>query len=272
MHGYANDIKGMVRRVAETTGLGPQFQSRQDLRLADYEVKSGDTARLLLQYDRINGQPSLSDVDSHVFSVYGGKLCPVLGSVRTYPDRDALEVTVEQIAERRAADGLSSYVRVAGNVYTDPETQEQVWELRKTDAGQQYLVRKAEESIEQILQERNRLLGRGLGVTRFAELAASRTAGWVQAMEGDVVEFTADGQQLVGVVKTIDDKMATIGVGPKDYTIARQLIGRIKQGGSQHLERLKAQVAPYLGKLYPDYMLNQILERIVGFGVPIREP
>lgn len=207
--------------------VGKAHVSRQDLVLADHEMidKHNTTAKILVAYNPLHGEPSKMEIERFVWGNFDQKVTPVMETARIHTKRACIELVVEAMRSTQAFDTSKKMAPViAGKKYVD--SQNTVWEVRSSEDGTKYLVRKSDENIDEILNDRRKFVNAGATLPSFRGI--SKDAGYVNAQEGDTVEFYQGTQPLVGKVTSIGkDNTVKVSVGASSMTIPRQSILRV---------------------------------------------
>ena len=132
----------MNKRVASTRS------GRFDLRLSDYDVMDERDATILVTYDKGLGVPKRSQLDEWVTASFNGQMILDLKSTRVHPEVNAIVAIVHKNEIKRPVEHTASMIVVSDSRYMD-DTQA-IWEVRKGENGERYLVRIAKDDIEDL--------------------------------------------------------------------------------------------------------------------------
>ena len=146
---FAQFNQRISQRVADTRS------GRFDLRLSDYEVLPGRReARVLVSYAGNLGTPKLSQLDEWVTSSFGGRLVLELETPRVHAEANAVVALVRsnEVYRPDTKEFRNRMAAVAPNRYMDRD--KSIWEVRRNDAGERFLVRVAQDDMDAILKER----------------------------------------------------------------------------------------------------------------------
>lgn len=242
--------------------LGKVVQNRLDLTLADYEMLDKDktSARILIAYNSMHGEPKKSDVERFVWSQFDQKLSPMMETAKVYPKQNVVDVVVEATTEHKTFDNKAKMAAIVPNKrYVDREGV--VWTVNATEDGTKFLVRKSEENIEEILTERRKYVNAAASLPSLRKL--HKEAGYVNAQEGDLVEFYQGTQLMKGKISSIGkDGKVKVNVSGTTITIARPAILRVLE----HSAAYKREKMNMLKNYFEKYLGPELASKLVGPG------
>lgn len=261
---------GIANRIASKyqMRMGKTSVARQDLNFTDYKVvdKRAGTARLLINFSNLRGDPTSEDVERFVWATFGQKLMPKMNTARIYDKQHAVEVLVERTRETAPLDEVKKRKMAAvvpGKSYSEKG---QIWEVRTAEDGTKFLVRKIEDDLEEILAERSKWVNRAAGVARFATL---KTGGYATVQVGDVVEFYSGTKLLQGKVNSIGkDNKVSITAGGTTFQIQKEAISRVVQHSEAYLNERKRMQKDF----YTKFLGPELAQKLVDLGVDIEGP
>lgn len=184
----ADGIRRKYAEAMEPIGKG-------DLYIADHKKVDERSAKLLVAF---KGDATRDDIEQYVLRVFAGKLVPVSTTLRFHPAEKAASLVVRSMSASRPLADSKKMARLTPGLYVD--TQQNKWKVEERD-GNKYLLREADEDIENLLNERKkRMLIQGSSTPRFATL----TEGHIHVDVGDVVKYYHEGTERVGTVVSLD--------------------------------------------------------------------
>jgi hypothetical protein len=128
---------------------------RFDLRLSDFKVSNSKReARVLVTYEKNLGTPTRKQLDEWVTASTHGRLILELESPRHYKDYGAIVAMVRSNELRRPLKHSQQMVKGAANQYMDKD--KSVWEVQQSSSGERFLVRVADDDMDEILKARQR--------------------------------------------------------------------------------------------------------------------
>ncbi len=225
---------------------------RIDLHEADVNVLDRNTARLLVGFNRDLGAPRTPDVDHFIRASFGGKVVPILESIRVHDAEGALHllVTLDRPIMAAAEAGKRGLRQVNPMLFRSASSGE-AWTLFDSPEGPQ-IIREADDDIGEIMAERaERRLEAGAGpLLLFAHL---RTASRTNPMPGDEVEFYHQGQILDGTISSVggDRTMTIKAFDGGSYTVPHEALGRVKKLGPQSLSDIQSRTQKYFSQVFP---------------------
>jgi hypothetical protein len=201
--------KKIAARTASTRS------GRFDLRLSDYEVLSGKReARVLVAYAQELGVPKLQQLDEWVTSSFGGRLVLELETPRIYADARAVVALVRTNEVLRPEVHKSRMIVASPNRYMDHD--KSIWEVRKNDTGDRFLVRVADDDMDEILRVRQEN-ERTASLHHRLRLADVREASGNPEVEvGDRISYMFRGILQKGEVTHVSDDQVHVKVAAND--------------------------------------------------------
>lgn len=248
--------------------LGKTHIARQDLNFVDHQIvdKKAGTARLLVSFSPLRGEPTSEVVEQFVWATFDGKLLPRMNTARIYDKQHVVEVLVERMRETASFDEVKKRKMAAvvpGKSYSEKG---QIWEVRAAEDGTKYLVRKVADDLDEILAERKRYTNRAASTARFATL---KTGGYATVQVGDTVEFYTGTKLLQGKVNSIGkDNKVSITAGGTTFEIQRQAISRVVQHSEAYLNERKRMQKDF----YTKFLGPELAQKLVDLGVDIEGP
>lgn len=207
--------KKIAERVANTRS------GRFDFRLSDYEVLPGKReARILVAYAQELGTPKLQQLDEWVTSSFGGRLVLELETPRVHADARAVVALVRTNEVLRPEEHKTRMIVASPNRYLDRD--KSVWEVRKNDAGDRFLVRVADDDMEEILRERQ-ARERTASLHHRLRLADVRQASGNPEVEvGDRVSYMFRGILQKGEITHVGDDLVHVKVAQDTRKIPKE--------------------------------------------------
>lgn len=248
--------------------LGKLSAQRPDLKFCDHTDMGNGVARVLLAWDVLRGEPTVRDVEGFIWTTFGGKMAPKMGTARIHGKEKCIEMLVEALRDTLPMDAAvqrKMAVLIPGKTYVDKDRT--TWEVRQAEDGTPYLVRKSEEDIDSILMERRKHAAASASLPKFRKLA--KTAGYATAQPGDTVEFYHGTDRLQGQLKTVSkDNKATVSAGGTTFTIDRQAITRVVQHSEAYLNERKNRMNEY----YRNVLGPELADKLLNLGPDITGP
>jgi len=184
---------------------------RFDLRLSDFEVlNNGREARLLVSYAKELGTPKRSQLDEWVTSSFSGQLVLQLESTRAYPQLGGVIAMAGLNEVRRPAEHADKMIRVSSMQYMDDE--KSVWQVKKSQDGESYLIRVAKDDLDAILQEHQSKERTASVHHRLRMADVGVTSGQMELEIGDRVSYMYQGIMQRGQVTHVDQEKGTLHI------------------------------------------------------------
>jgi len=189
---------------------------RFDLRLSDFKIfNSNREARVLVTYEKNLGIPSRKQLDEWVTASTNGRLVMELESPRHYADYNAIVAMVRMNELKRPVRHTASMMKGAANQYMDKDRS--IWEVQQDSSGERFLVRVADDDMEEILRERQRY-ERTASVHKRLRLDDLREAASEMPLDvGDRISYMHRGILQRGEVTHVgDDGLVHVRKAAKD--------------------------------------------------------
>lgn len=243
--------------------LGKSHLNRLDLTLADHKMldKDNTTARILVAYNPLHGEPSKSDIQRFVWSTFEAKVNPILTTARIHTSKNVVDLVVEPVRRTLAyAESKKMASVIPGKKYVDSD--KGIWEVRSSEDGQtKFLVRKSEDNIDELLAERRKYVNAGAHLPTFRSL--EKSAGYVNAQEGDTVEFYQGTTPMQGKVVSLGkDNKVKVSTGKVTLEIPRQAIMRV----IEHSAAFKANKMKMLYEYFEKIMGPEMAKKLTQNG------
>lgn len=261
---------GIGNRIADKyqRKIGKTLVSRHDLAFTDHEIvdKASGTARLLIAFSPLRGEPTAEEVEKFIWAEFEQQVMPKMDTARIYDRDHVIEVLVERMTATMPiteAKNRKMAVLIPGKTYVD--SQKAIWEVRAAEDGTKYLVRKSDDNLDEILEERRRYTN----ASRSARFAKLHTAGYATAQVGDTVEFYSGTKLLQGKILSLGkDNSAQISAGGTSFKVSRHAITRVVQHAESYLaERKRMQL-----DFYQKFLGPELADKIVNLGPDIEGP
>lgn len=261
--GIANKIGAKYRQK-----LGMTHVPRLDLAFTDHEIidKDAGTARILVAFNPLHGEPTSEMVERFIWSTFEQKVMPKMNTARIYDKDHAVEVLVERSAPTIPFEEVKKRkmaVLIPGKTYVDKEA---IWEVRATEDGTKYLVRKSDDNLDEILEERRKYTHASMRTARFSKL---HTAGYATTQVGDTVEFYQGTKSMQGKVQALNkDNTVDISAGGTSFKVQRNAIARIVQHSEAYLNERKRMQYDF----YAKYLGPELAEKLTNLAPDIQGP
>lgn len=212
---FARFEQKIAKHVASTRS------GRFDLRLSDYEVLPGKReARILVAYSRELGVPKLSQMDEWVTSSFNGRLVLELETPRVHAEANAVMALVRTNEVLRPKEHSAKMIVVASNRYMDRD--KSIWEVRRNDGGERFLVRVADDDMDAILRERQ-AQERTASLHHRVRLADVREASGNPEVEvGDRISYMFRGILQKGEVTHVSDDQVHVKIAQDTRKVAKE--------------------------------------------------
>ncbi len=167
---------------------------RADLHLAQMKPINDGACYAMVSFQPSIGEPTRDDIFKLVKATFGGKVLPVMESIKVATKRDALSIilSAHQVT-RDITDARDMHTVVAGATYMDAPMRE-TWEVQTTAEGQQYLQRVSEDNIPQIVEERCRRMATAGLASQRTTLESILQSGAMKIEVQDVVACFHNGE------------------------------------------------------------------------------
>jgi len=234
-----NKIMDRVSAKLQTAGLS----YRSDMQITDTLPIDSRKCKIALTYDTLCGVPTVAQVEKFIEATFNGKLHAQSASVQLHEAQSACSLLCTLHTSSRPLTDASSMVRMAQGTYLD-EGSNTVWNVVE-DNDTKYLVRQAEENINDIIETRK------VRTSRFdAKFDGLKTAAPL-ACVGDQVKFmSADNLTQLGEVLKINDNTAVIKANGIDNKIDRHSIIEIVERAASNLQDEKNLLEDFFAKAY----------------------
>lgn len=242
---FARFEQKIAQRVASTRS------GRFDLRLSDYEVLPGKReARVLVTYARELGVPKLSQLDEWVTSSFGGRMVLELETPRVHVEANAVMALVRTNEVYRPEEHARKMIVTASNRYMDRD--KSIWEVRKNDSGQRFLVRVADDDMEAILRERQ-AMERTASLHHRLRLADVRAASGNPEVEiGDRVSYMFRGILQKGEVTHVGDNTIHVKIAQETRTVPKENVVDIFEKSPAAKKDQTAYLTKFFSEAYGD--------------------
>jgi hypothetical protein len=233
---------------------------RMDFELHDIRaVDSGRAVRVLATYAPALGAPNAFDIQ-HWFSTklgdYASKIQARAETIAVYPDGHFVTMIVESKSTRQAFSASAKMVKAGVNQYIDDSST--VWEVVKGEKGPQFLVKKENATIEQMLAVRSAALrgGASTGNRRQVTLAAVDAlpqpgGGFATAGIGDLVEFYHDGLIHRGRIASANSTGLSVKTSRDTYTIDPHAVTQVIERSPAQEKEDDTITRRYFSLVYP---------------------
>jgi hypothetical protein len=242
----------MLQKVASNyrTRVASLAGERVDLHYADVRVLSPRVAHVLLGYSAATGTPPTVEVDRFIRAAFGGKVVPILESIRVHDKEGALHLLVAMDSPVvPLAEAKKRGFRQVNPLLFRSAASGETWNVLETETGPMLMRREADD-ISAIMAEREERRREGSnGRLLFATL---RTASRVNPTPGDEFEFYWKGQVLDGTISSVSaDRSVTIkAFDGGSYTVPHEALGRSKKVGPQALAEQESYVQKYFSQVF----------------------
>ena len=227
--------------------LAEQIGHRGDLYIADHKTINAEAAKMLLGYENDIGNITSDDVARFIYSSFGGKLVPVMGTARVH-NEGAISLFVRKAGERRAYREIESMTKI-GSTRAICKLGE-VWDVREGTDGEKYLSRLVKDDIEELLRERRARMQIKSAHVRFDTL---RTAGIVELWAGDRVRVYQDSMLHKGEVVSV--KPDTVAIRAESgilLEIPREAVMDVIDRGEAYEAHMKEYSQSYFERAFGD--------------------
>ena len=241
--------KRLTQRVAATSTTAGKLD-RFDLQLWDHKVLEPNEARILVGYSTDLGLPTRSDVSTFVMKNFGGRVRAILESVRSHNERPLITAHVIQIPMVIPVDQSRHMIRIAGDAFMDEN--EAVWNVRKSEKGERFLMRSSKEDIDQLLTNFEK-------TTKTAAVHHRPTLSEVDANYsidpevGDRVAVSHEGSVLHGTIQSMyPNGTLKIAANGKEIKLEKSKILEVKQVPTLTEEQDKKKMFDFFAEAYGD--------------------
>jgi preprotein translocase subunit YajC len=259
--GIQNKIAAKYQRK-----LGKANVSRADLAFVDHEIVDAHTARVLIAYSPLRGEPTSDVIEKFVWATFEQAVIPRMDTARIFDKNHCVEVLVEKMSETIPFDETKKRKMasvIPNKTYSDKGT---IWEVRATEDGTKYLVKRTEDNLDEILAERRKFANAVQRTARFSQL---KSGSYSTVQVGDTVEFYSGTKLLQGKVSTMGkDNSVEVTSGGTTFKIQRQAISRVVQHSEAYLrERARMQK-----EFYQKFLGPELAEKLTSLGPDIEGP
>lgn len=208
----AESFKDQMRAKMAATGAPNR---RTDIHVHDIRgVDEGRAVRVLAVYSDIIGAPSIPVLSAWFSEAMQNPDVSIRAdTVQVVPEARIVTFVVEQRPERKplsasadmTAAGIDQFLDQGGNI----------WEVRRNEFSEPYLLRHQPTPVEQIVSARRAVLTRAIGRNKTVMLASMSTVpvlggGQSSLDRGDTVTFYHDGRIHTGVFQDLDRGQAVL--------------------------------------------------------------
>jgi len=241
---------------------------RADLHITDnYRPIAKDSAELFLAYARHLGPPSLLDINQCVKNA-GLETDPQ--TIRAHELHGVIQLIAWVPVARRPMEDIfaSNMVELVRHASYKDVTTGAIWNVRVSDDDTRFLLRAADDDIEEILRHRR-------GNMAFAPervQASVLTAGYATAAKGDVVKFYHGNRvHPRGVVKSTGPASFTIESSGETIEVPREsVISVVDKSPATDAEKAKVRYQ-YYKKIWPGFTDDQLKSFVKMSAVPDEE-
>jgi len=249
-------VENFAKRIAPHEGIN---EVRPDLFLADFEISSRDSAKLLIAWSSSLDNPTSKALDNYVLSNWNGYLKSDLKTIRLFPEERVATLFINRIVPMRRLEDSNAMLRLSPTRYMEASASKYVWEVRESSEGEKHLVQVQADNLEELLEERRKAIrGRKGGIPTFASV---RSAGNLNVEEGDVVKFYYQGLLKEGRVGKVNSNLNDLIVldSKRRYDVKLASIVDVVTKDPSTIQNQKERVKEYWKKILPPEYIEKWL-------------
>jgi len=230
---------------ADSLDQSPRF----DLVLWNHEVSGPHSASALFGFNPNLGIPKKADIDQWIITKTNAQMRIVPESVRLHPEKALMVAEVIKIPQKRPLEHKASMIGVTAGTFMDEK--EALWEVRKSQDGNEYLARIEREDIDALLSACEKQT-KSASVANRPKLAHLREAGIVDVSIGDHVVFLKEGKTYHGKVTAINGDKVKIALSDKEEEAMKADILDVKETTEEFKKSQRETLIDFFTRAYGD--------------------